>query len=49
MRGLPTPMHMAVSVTRALVTHPSTNQARRCLPSHENNVHHYGAHLLAVS
>ena len=27
----PTPLHMAGSVTRAAVTHPSTNQARRCL------------------
>ena len=27
----PAPLHMAGSVTRAPVTHPSTNQARRCL------------------
>ena len=26
-----TPLHMASSVTRASVTHPSTNRARRCV------------------
>ena len=34
MKGLPTPLHMADSVTRApAVTHPSTNRAQRCLTS----------------
>ena len=29
----PTPLHMVDSVTQAPVTHPSTNQAQRCLTS----------------
>ena len=29
----PTPLHMTGSVTRAAVTHPSTNRAQRCLTS----------------
>ena len=29
----PTPLHMAGSVTRVVVTHPSTNRAQRCLTS----------------
>ena len=29
----PTPLHMAGNVTRAAVTHPSTNRARSCLTS----------------
>ena len=32
-KACPTPLHMAGSVTRAPVTHPSTNRARRCLTS----------------
>ena len=32
-KACPTPLHMAGSVTRAAVTHPSTNRARRCLTS----------------
>ena len=32
-KACPTPLHMAGSVTRAPVTHPSTNRARHCLTS----------------
>ena len=32
-KACPTPLHMAGSVTRAVVTHPSTNQVRLCLTS----------------
>ena len=32
-KACPTPLHMAGNVTRATVTHPSTNRAQRCLTS----------------
>ena len=32
-KACPTPLHMVDSVTRAAVTHPSTNRARCCLTS----------------
>ena len=32
-KACPTPLHMTGRVTRAPVTHPSTNRARRCLTS----------------